>query len=187
MRTFSPDSTVATEGGLPLGEWALKTHLSKESDGWDGIFCCGLHGKHVNESTKCTSNSHLQNWVWCETKCALKLVNKYFYSKIFKKKSLCEPTEQDHLVLKLNWNVPKTSLENADVLHCPEKYLSLCPETFWGMKDESEPFYFLLWLWSPMETATNIYVRQILVALRNSLLLCRSQLHKSRWRFVTLV
>ena len=41
---FCPDSTVATEGGFPLGEWALESHLSEESDGWDGIFCCGSHG-----------------------------------------------------------------------------------------------------------------------------------------------
>lgn len=58
---------------------------------------------------------------------------------------------------------------------------------FSGIEDESEPFSFLLSLWSPMETATNIYGRQILVALRYSLFLCRSQLHKSRWRFVAPV
>lgn len=65
---FGPDSTVATEGRFPLGAWALEAHLSEDSDGWDGICCCGSHGKHVNESTKCTSNSHLQDWVWCETR-----------------------------------------------------------------------------------------------------------------------
>lgn len=39
----------------------------------------------------------------------------------------------------------------------------LCLETRRGIKDESEPFSSLLWLWSAMETATNIYVGQTLV------------------------
>lgn len=64
--------------------------------------------------------------------------------------------------LKLMGNVCKLLFKDFDGLHCPEKYLSFCLETLWGIKDESEPFSSLLWLWSAMETATNIYVGQTL-------------------------
>lgn len=66
-------------------------------------------------------------------------------------------------MLKLMGNVSKMLFKDVDGLHCPEKYLSFCLETLWGIKDESEPFSSLLWLWSAMETVTNIYVRQTFV------------------------
>lgn len=70
---------------------------------------------------------------------------------------------QDHFLPKLMGNVSQMLFKDVDGLHCPEKYLSFCLETLQGIKDESEPFSSLLWLWSAMETATNIYVRQTLV------------------------
>ena len=68
-----------------------------------------------------------------------------------------------HFFLKLMGNVSKMLFKAVDGLHCPEKYLSFCLETLGGIKDESEPFSSLLWLWSAMETAANIYVGQTLV------------------------
>lgn len=63
-------------------------------------------------------------------------------------------------MLKLVENVSRLLFKGGDGLHCPEKYLSFCRESLSGIKDESESFSSLLWLWSAMETATNIYVRQ---------------------------
>lgn len=63
---------------------------------------------------------------------------------------------------KLMGKVCKLLYKEPHGLHCPEKYLSFYLKTLWGIKDESEPFSSLLWLWSAMETATNIYVRQTL-------------------------
>lgn len=37
---FSPDSTVATEGRFPLGEWGLEGHLSKKQTG--GMGCAAV-------------------------------------------------------------------------------------------------------------------------------------------------
>lgn len=65
--------------------------------------------------------------------------------------------------LKLMGNVSKMLFKAVVGLHCHEKYLSLCLQTLRGIKDESETFSSLLWLWSAMETATNIYVGQTLV------------------------
>lgn len=69
----------------------------------------------------------------------------------------------DNSMPKLMGNVSQMLFKDVDGLHCPEKYLSFCLQTLWGIKDESEPFSSLLWLWSSMETATNIYVGQTLV------------------------
>lgn len=85
VHCFGPDSTVATERRFPLGEGALEAHLFKESDGWDGICCCGSHGKHVNESTLI-----LIFRLGCDVKhdyktFPLKLVNRDFMGCIFYK------------------------------------------------------------------------------------------------------
>lgn len=153
--SFSPDSTVATEGRFPLGEGSTgSTSVQRSQTGGDGIWCSGSHGKHADESTKSTSNSNPQYWVWCETwqdknKLPLVLVNTHFFffvcflwraTMIFLKVSLTRYTEwflhktdekSCHFKLSMGeavlWNICLSTLRPSKVSKMSQNHFPFCP------------------------------------------------------------
>lgn len=87
--SFSPDSTVATEGRFPLGEGALEAHLSRGVRRVGMGFGALAHmGNMRMNPLKVPLISNPQDWVWCETwqdknKLPLVLVDTHFFCFVF--------------------------------------------------------------------------------------------------------